>query len=87
MLQDRLSLAPRPGVRAQQDHGKNVRIEVFAYGAVGQRAVLIASLSNSVLLVMRVGGGSEQDRSGYGVRSWLLDWPVAGRVSSKVREE
>lgn len=58
--------------------GKNVGIEVFAHGAFGKEAVLAAFLSNSVLLVMRIGA--------EGLRSWLLDWPVAGkaRIKSKI---
>lgn len=45
---------------------------MFAHGASGKEAVLVAFLSNSVLLVLRIGA--------EGLRSWLLEWPVAGKV-------
>lgn len=60
---------------------------MFAYGALGKEAVLVASLSNSVLLVMHVVGGEGQAEGGSGLRSWLLEWPVAGKVGSMVLEK
>ncbi|CAM9365604.1 unnamed protein product [Scytosiphon promiscuus] len=45
---------------------------VFAHGALGKDAVLVASLSNSTLLIIRIGPD--------GIRSWLLDWPLAGKI-------
>lgn len=60
----------------------NVRIEVFGHAAVGNKeAVFVAYLSNSVLLVVRTGGGGADGKGGgNSLRSWLLDWPVQGKV-------
>lgn len=82
--QDRVS-----GFRHQASE-ENVRIEVFAHAALGEEAVFVASLSNSVLLVMRTGSEREEDDSS--LHSWLLDWPVQGkvgfgRISGALREE
>lgn len=78
VLQDRAS--PSSSHQGGEEDA-TVRIEVFAHGAIGKEAVLVASLSNSVLLVMRIGGRGEGVRGeGNGLRSWLLDWPVSGKV-------
>lgn len=64
----------------------SVRIEVFGHAANGNKeAVFVAYLSNSVLLVVRTGSGRADGNSdGNGgcksLRSWLLDWPVQGKV-------
>ena len=73
--QDRISTSSRDG-----DHDQSVSIEVYADGVLGQEAVLVASLSNSVLLVIRIGGEGQVGGAGGGLRSWLLEWPVAGKV-------
>lgn len=70
--QERFSTSSSGNRGGDQGTGKNVRIEVFAHGASGEEAVLVASLSNSVLLVLRMGDA--------GLRSWLMEWPVAGKV-------
>lgn len=70
--QDRFSSPPSGSRGGEQGAGKNVGIEVFAHGASGKEVVLVAFLSNSVLLVLRMGP--------EGLRSWLLEWPVAGKV-------
>ncbi|CAM9620854.1 unnamed protein product [Ectocarpus sp. 4 AP-2014] len=57
---------------SQEAAAKNVGIEVFAHGALGTDALLVASLSNSALLILRIGSD--------GIRSKLLDWPVAGKI-------
>ncbi|CAM9951826.1 unnamed protein product, partial [Ectocarpus sp. 13 AM-2016] len=73
MPQNRLSASPfREGGGEQEAAAKNVGIEVFAHGALGTDALLVASLSNSALLILRIGSD--------GIRSWLLDWPVAGKI-------
>lgn len=79
MVQDRASPSSSHQVGEEDP---TVRIEVFAHGAIGKEAVLVASLSNSVLLVMRIGGGEGGglEGDGNGLRSWLLDWPVSGKV-------
>ncbi|CAM9624799.1 unnamed protein product [Choristocarpus tenellus] len=51
-----------------------VRIEVCAHRSIEQASVLLASLSNSILLVMR--RGSE----GSAFRRCLLDWTVQGKI-------
>lgn len=58
-----------------------MRIEVFAHGVLGREFVSVASLSNSVLLITRMGGpnGKDNDTS---LRSWLLEWPVQGKVGA-----
>eukprot|EP00752_Nemacystus_decipiens_P012338 g10938.t1 len=70
--QDRFSTSPSSSRGGEHGAGKNVGIEVFAHGASGEEAVLVAFLSNSVLLVLRV--------AAEGLRSWLLEWPVAGKI-------
>lgn len=55
---------------------------MFAHGALGKEAVLVASLSNSVLLVIRISGRDGGRAESGGLRSWLLDWPVAGKVGA-----
>lgn len=81
MLQDRASTSSS---HQGGEEDPTVRIEVFAHGAIGKEAVLVASLSNSVILVMRIGGGRGGGGGGGGdgndLRSWLLDWPVSGKV-------
>lgn len=60
----------------------SVTIEVFGHAAIGNKeAVFVAYLSNSVLLVIRLrGGGTDEEAGGNSLRSWLLDWPVQGKV-------
>lgn len=76
--QDRFSTSSSASRGGDQGAGKNVVIEVFAHGASGKEAVLVAYLSNAVLLVLRVGA--------EGLRSWLLEWPVAGKVRETLHE-
>lgn len=57
---------------------------MFAHGNLGQAAVFVASLSNSSLLVIRI-GSVEQAEAVVGLRSWLLEWPVAGKVSRQAK--
>lgn len=73
--QDRFSASSSGSRGGDHGAGKNVVIEVFAHEAAGKEAVLVAFLSNSVLLVLRIGA--------EGLRSWLLEWPVAGKVRAK----
>lgn len=70
--QDRFSTSPSGSRGSEHGAGKSVGIEVFSHAASGEEAVLVAFLSNSVLLVLRMGA--------EGLRSWLLEWPVAGKV-------
>eukprot|EP00903_Cladosiphon_okamuranus_P018230 g16769.t1 len=70
--QDRFSTAPSGTRGGEQGAGKNVVMEVFAHGASGKEAVLVAFLSNAILHVLRVGA--------EGLRSWLLEWPVAAKI-------
>ncbi|CAB1114480.1 unnamed protein product [Ectocarpus sp. CCAP 1310/34] len=73
MPQNRFSASSfREGGGEQEAAAKNVGIEVFAHGALGTDALLVASLSNSALLILRIGSDC--------IRSWLLDWPVAGKI-------
>ncbi|CAN0301182.1 unnamed protein product, partial [Discosporangium mesarthrocarpum] len=51
-----------------------VRIEAFACNSAGPTSVLLASLSNSILLMMRI------DAGGKILRRWLLEWSVQGKI-------
>lgn len=79
-MQDRVSGPSRHSLLGEAE--QSVRIEVFAHGALGKEVVLVASLSNSVLLVIRISGGDGGRAESGGLRSWLLDWPVAGKVGA-----
>lgn len=73
--QDRFSLSHHQSTR------EGVRIEAFAHNTLGGEAVFVASLSNSVLLIVRIGGRGGEDNDGSdSLRSWVLEWPVQGKA-------